>query len=437
MLRLARIRKLPLLAGLCLSLLSAVPGRAELTYTVKHGDLLPQIAAYFSVTLDDLCNLNKIYNPDVLYVNQVLRLPEHARVPAAAVTPEIPVKPVAPVLTATPVIPVAPATPGASRTPIVSTAPQAPAGADIPVAPALPALSPALAASSTPAASAAPVVPAPPVPAKAPTVSLTPDASTEPIPLLVAATPLVPKAPITPFIPGAPGVPAVSMGPKAPASPDIPTAQAPPAASVTPKGPGNASAPTVQKAPVPAKVQATPVAAKDPEIPVSSRPETAVKETGAGKGTAATPTLTGRELLLKRQQLLAERAQSQPAAAPDNSRAGIVAAARAYLGTRYSRGGLSSRGIDCSGLVVRAMAAMNKRVPHQSAQLYRMGVKVKYADLQPGDLVFFNTTGRGVSHVGIWIGDNKFIHASSSRGVTIDRLAGYYSRRLVGAKRLQ
>ena len=142
---------------------------------------------------------------------------------------------------------------------------------------------------------------------------------------------------------------------------------------------------------------------------------------------ATTRALSGRALLEERARLLATQRGEQ-----------IVATARTFAGAPYRRGGLSSRGIDCSGLVVRAMAAQGIDVPHHAAALYCMGVRVTYEQLQSGDLVFFNTSGAGVSHVGIWVGDNKFIHASSGgRGVVVDRMEGYYARRLVGARRLQ
>jgi cell wall-associated NlpC family hydrolase len=143
--------------------------------------------------------------------------------------------------------------------------------------------------------------------------------------------------------------------------------------------------------------------------------------------------LTGRELAMARAQYIANRRSSAPAA--HGSR--VVTAARAYAGTPYRYGGLSSRGIDCSGLVVRAMARQGKNVPHHAASLYRMGRPVTYRNLQPGDLVFFNTNGRGVSHVGIWAGNHKFIHASSGSGQVItSAMQGYYAKRLVGARRL-
>jgi cell wall-associated NlpC family hydrolase len=115
----------------------------------------------------------------------------------------------------------------------------------------------------------------------------------------------------------------------------------------------------------------------------------------------------------------------------------IAAVARTFTGSPYRRGGLSSRGIDCSGLAVRALGTQGINAPHNAAMLFRMGTRVSYAQLQPGDLVFFNTRGAGVSHVGIWLGDNKFVHAARpGRGVVVDRMRGYYSRRLLGARRL-
>jgi len=167
------------------------------------------------------------------------------------------------------------------------------------------------------------------------------------------------------------------------------------------------------------------------DAPTAKAGEPGAAGTPAGTTAAATPErpLTGRELQEERARLLeAQRAQRGEQ---------IVQAATAYRGSPYRRGGLSSRGIDCSGLVVRAMAAQGMNVPHHAASLYRMGTRVTYEELQPGDLVFFNTNGKGVSHVGIWVGNHQFIHASSSgRGVVVDRMQGYYSRRLVGARRL-
>lgn len=113
-------------------------------------------------------------------------------------------------------------------------------------------------------------------------------------------------------------------------------------------------------------------------------------------------------------------------------------AALEYRGVRYRWGGMSTRGMDCSGLVVLVLRNYGIKAPHNSKALYKLGKSVSRENLQSGDLVFFHTTRPGISHVGIAIGNGKFVHASSSKGrVRVDRLdTGYYSQRLVGAKRV-
>ncbi len=156
-----------------------------------------------------------------------------------------------------------------------------------------------------------------------------------------------------------------------------------------------------------------------------------LRASAAPVASAPTPAraYSARQLIAERTRLVKERA------APAGQQ--LVQAAQQFAGTPYSWGGLSSRGLDCSGLVVRAMRLQGRQVPHNAAALYQLGRLVPTRDLQPGDLVFFNTNGQGISHVGIWMGANRFIHASSSRrGVVVDALAGYYEHRLVGARRI-
>lgn len=117
----------------------------------------------------------------------------------------------------------------------------------------------------------------------------------------------------------------------------------------------------------------------------------------------------------------------------------IARQALAYKGTRYKFGGTSKKGLDCSGLVARVFEDLKmQRVPRVSASLYKSGSAVPMMELRPGDLVFFkNTYRRGVSHVGVYAGRNRFIHASSSRGVTVTKLSDpYYQVRYAGARRL-
>jgi peptidoglycan endopeptidase LytE len=118
----------------------------------------------------------------------------------------------------------------------------------------------------------------------------------------------------------------------------------------------------------------------------------------------------------------------------------MISSALSYRGVRYRYGGLSSRGLDCSGLVVRVLMNQGIAMPHNAAALYGKGQPVAKADLKKGDLVFFHTRGRSyrISHVGIYLGEGNFIHASSGKGSvrTDTLLSGYYAQRYVGARRI-
>lgn len=107
------------------------------------------------------------------------------------------------------------------------------------------------------------------------------------------------------------------------------------------------------------------------------------------------------------------------------------------IGTKYVSGGTTTNGFDCSGFTMYVFDKIGINLPHQSGSQYQMGSAVSRDELRAGDLVFFNTNGRGVSHVGIYVGDGDFAHASSSRGVTISSLSdSYYVNRYIGAKRI-
>ncbi len=112
-----------------------------------------------------------------------------------------------------------------------------------------------------------------------------------------------------------------------------------------------------------------------------------------------------------------------------------------YLGVPYKWGGTTRQGMDCSALT-RAVyrEAYGVELPRTSRQMYRLGKKVTApGQLQAGDLVFFriDTSGPGISHVGIYVGDGQFAHASSSRGGVIDPLSSpYFDKRYAGARRV-
>lgn len=123
----------------------------------------------------------------------------------------------------------------------------------------------------------------------------------------------------------------------------------------------------------------------------------------------------------------------------DDKNQSFVDTAMLYRGVPYRWAGMSSRGMDCSGLVSLVLKSHGVKAPHNAARLYNLGTSVLFEDLRPGDLVFFTSRGKAIGHVGIYIGDGKFIHASSRSGrVTVNSLSEkYYKQHYVGAKRVE
>lgn len=116
----------------------------------------------------------------------------------------------------------------------------------------------------------------------------------------------------------------------------------------------------------------------------------------------------------------------------------IAAAAMAQTGRPYLYGGTTPAGFDCSGLVRYAFLAAGIAVPRTTTEQYRAAHQIKLGKLQPGDLLFFRVDGRDVSHVAIYTGDGRFVHApQSGRSVESRTLEDdWYRRRLVSAGRL-
>lgn len=109
-----------------------------------------------------------------------------------------------------------------------------------------------------------------------------------------------------------------------------------------------------------------------------------------------------------------------------------------WYGVRYRTGGNTKNGVDCSGFTVAVYQSVyGINLPRVSRDQYRISRKISTTELQEGDLVFFNTRGSGVSHVGVYLGNNKFMHASVSRGVMVNGLfEPYYLKRYIGAGRI-
>ncbi|WP_051532184.1 C40 family peptidase [Brackiella oedipodis] len=116
----------------------------------------------------------------------------------------------------------------------------------------------------------------------------------------------------------------------------------------------------------------------------------------------------------------------------------LAEAALNYLGVKYKFGGATPGGFDCSGLIKYiADKHLGLSIPRVAAKQAHIGTSVSRADLQPGDLVFFNTRGHRNSHVGIYLGNNEFIHAPRTGAtVRVEKISAYWDKRYNGARRL-
>ena len=125
------------------------------------------------------------------------------------------------------------------------------------------------------------------------------------------------------------------------------------------------------------------------------------------------------------------------------SSSAIAETAMQHLGTRYVWGGSSAGGFDCSGYTMYIYGQYGYSLPHTATGQWQSGIGTKVysiGELQPGDLVFFNdpsrNAGKACSHVGIYIGNGQFVHASSGKNAVVvsDMTSGYYSKYFIGGK---
>lgn len=187
-----------------------------------------------------------------------------------------------------------------------------------------------------------------------------------------------------------------------------------------------------------------------PEKPADAATETARSETPEGTREEMPPRTIATESQLARElKALADspvvrevREISEPPAAGKGTLGSVkeklVLIARKMLDIPYRFGGSSFLGIDCSGYVQKVFGVLDIVLPRTAREQFNLGKVVGREDLSIGDLVFFKTYAKFPSHVGIYLGDNRFIHASAKdRKVKIDSLdAPYYIKRFVGARRL-
>jgi cell wall-associated NlpC family hydrolase len=115
----------------------------------------------------------------------------------------------------------------------------------------------------------------------------------------------------------------------------------------------------------------------------------------------------------------------------------MLSTAVQLAGTPYCSAGDDPDCFDCSGFVSYCFAKAGITVPRTSTELYTAGTSIDVSEIRPGDLVFFNTTGKGVSHVGICLDSQTFIHSSTSSGVIKTSLGDpYWNKRFLGARRI-
>lgn len=127
-------------------------------------------------------------------------------------------------------------------------------------------------------------------------------------------------------------------------------------------------------------------------------------------------------------------APTGPAADPGRA---LLQAAESRIGAPYRYGGAGPDAFDCSGLVAYAHRQIGIRVPRTAAQQYEEATPVARGELRPGDLVFFRLSGREVGHVGIYAGEDRFVHAPQTGGAVRFASLGddWYRQRFVGAGR--
>ncbi len=129
---------------------------------------------------------------------------------------------------------------------------------------------------------------------------------------------------------------------------------------------------------------------------------------------------------------------TEEASAPPASK-DIVRTAYAFRGTPYRYGGASRGGFDCSGFTSYLYGKRGISLPHSARGQFQEGEHIDKNGMKAGDLVFFHTVTKGISHVGMYVGNGRFVHASSRRsgGVRVDNLnSGYYQERFRGARRV-
>jgi hypothetical protein len=191
-------------------------------------------------------------------------------------------------------------------------------------------------------------------------------------------------------------------------------------------------------APPPERVQHDPVYLENISIKPSRKDETKIHKPLLIQGNKNAPGVTYSADIEKCNDLQFKYAilLEEPVESMRNVR--LMSFLEEWYGAPYRYGGGTKKGIDCSAFTCMLMdSVFDVRIPRTAQNQYNASTKIKKEDLSEGDLVFFNTTG-GISHVGVYLANNKFVHASVSGGVMVSDMEDvYFKRRYIGATRVK
>ncbi|ULT56571.1 LysM peptidoglycan-binding domain-containing protein [Neobacillus drentensis] len=374
----------------------AETSHSDSSYTVQKGDSLSVIGARFNVTVPQLKSTNHL-NSDMIYAGQTLNVSGGGEV--TNTTTVAPQKTVETAKMTTPTVEAAqqPATPAAPATPATEVTQQVPAPkAEV----TQPAAAPKAEVTQPAAAPKAEVT----QPAAAPKVEVTQPAAAPKAEVTQPAA--APKAEVTQ--PAAAPKAEVTQPAAAPKA-EVTQPAAAPKAEVTQPAPAP-KAEVTQQAPAP-KAEVTQPA------PAAEAPQQAAAPTAQAPQQPAAPKA---------------EATQKPAVASTSLVDGVISEAKKYIGSPYKWAGNTPAGFDCSGFTVYVFNKVGISLPRTAATQWDAATPV--SSPRVGDLVFFETYKVGPSHVGIYLGDNKFISAASTGVVISDMTSSYWKTRYLGAK---